>query len=172
MTKSVEVIVEDEGWKEIDGYSDWNKSLDVLFQETKKKKYQGNKRCWIGLLLTDDARIKILNRNFRNINEPTNVLSFPEYEAELLDKIDMTAETAEIFLGDIAMSQTQIMRECKEYGLKFFDRCSHLLVHGILHLFGEDHLEPKEQREMESMEIDILEKFGISNPYVLEGDKK
>ena len=64
MTKSVEVIVEDEGWKEIDGYSDWNKSLDVLFQETKKKKYQGNKRCWIGLLLTDDARIKILNRNF------------------------------------------------------------------------------------------------------------
>jgi len=172
MTKSIEIIVEDKLWKEIEGYSDWNKSLDALFQETMTKKYQGNKRCWIGLLLTDDERIKLLNRNFRNINTPTNVLSFPEYEPELLDKIDISVETAEIFLGDIAMSRAQIMRECEKYGIRFFDRCSHLFVHGVLHLLGADHIVPKEQQEMENMEIEILEKFGISNPYILEGEEK
>ena len=121
MTKIIEIIVEDESWKKIEGYSDWNNSLEALFQETRKKKYQGNKRCRIGLLLTDDARIKLLNRNFRNINKPTNVLSFPEYESELLDKIETSVETAALFLGDIAMSREQIMRECKEYGIQFFD---------------------------------------------------
>ena len=171
MTKGIEIIVEDETWTEIEGYSDWNKSLDALFLETTRKKYQGNKRCWLGLLLTDDARIKILNRNFRNVNKPTNVLSFPEHETEFWNNLDISVETSEIFLGDIAMSYEQIMRECMEYSVNFFDRCSHLFVHGVLHLFGADHIEPKEQEEMESMEIEILKKFGMKNPYVLEGEK-
>ena len=172
MKKSIEIVIEDETWKEIDGYSDWNKSLDALFQETTKKMYRGNKGCWIGLLLTDDPRIKILNRNFRNVNKPTNVLSFPEHETEFWNYIGISVEPSEIFLGDIAMSREQIMRECKEYGISFFNRCSHLFVHGVLHLFGADHIEPKEQEEMESMEIEILKEFGMSNPYVLEGENK
>ena len=115
--------------------------------------------------------IQILNRNFRNVNKPTNVLSFPEHETEFWNNLDISVETSEIFLGDIAMSYEQIMRECREYSINFFDRCSHLFVHGVLHLFGADHIEPKEQEEMESMEIEILKKFGMKNPYVLEGEK-
>ncbi len=172
MKKSIEIITEDEAWMKIEGYKDWAKSLDALLQEGVKRKYTGQKKCWLGLLLTGDKRIKILNRNFRGVNKPTNVLSFPEYEPKLFNNIDASLTDTDIFLGDIAMSHEQIMRECEEYGISFFNRCSHLFVHGILHLFGADHIESKEQEKMESMEIEILAKFGISNPYVLKGEKK
>ena len=172
MRKSIEIIIEDEKWTKIEGYEDWVKLLDSIFHTTIKKKYQETKEYWVGLLLTDDSRIKILNRNFRNINKPTNVLSFPEYEPEVFKEVDMFLKTSNIFLGDIAMSHEQIVRECDEYGISFFDRCSHLFVHGVLHLLGADHVEPKEQEEMENMEIEILSEFGVDNPYVLKGENK
>ena len=172
MKKSVEIIVENEAWAKFEGYNGWIKSLDALLQEVVKKRYAEKGKCWLGLLLTDDQHIKILNRNFRGINNPTNVLSFPEYEPELFKDTDTFPTATDIFLGDIAMSCEQIMRECEEYGMSFFDRCSHLFVHGILHLFGADHIEPEEQEKMESMEIEILARFSISNPYILKGEKK
>lgn len=172
MKNGIDIIIEDETWAKFEGYENWVKSLDALLQESVKRKYAGTKKFWIGVLLTDDKRIKILNRNFRNENKPTNVLSFPEYEPEFFNNIDASLTDTDIFLGDIAMSHEQIMRECEEYGISFFDRCSHLFVHAILHLFGADHIEPEEQEKMESMEIEILAKFGISNPYVLKGEKK
>ena len=171
MKKNVELIIEDETWAKFAGYEDWTKSLEEFFNASVKQKYHGVKRCWSGLLLTDDTHIKVLNRNFRYVNKPTNVLSFPEYEPELFSRIDIFLKSPDIFLGDIAMSHEQIMKECEEYGINFFDRCSHLFVHGVLHLFGSDHIEPKGQEEMENMEIEILSKFGISNPYVSRGEK-
>lgn len=171
MKKDVAVTFDDETWKKFEGYNEWIESLEAMFLSCVRKKYQGKKRCWNGLLLTNDKRIKILNRNFRGVNKPTNVLSFPEYEPELLREGDMSIKAPDIFLGDIAMSWEQIMRECKEYKISFFNRCSHLFVHGVLHLFGADHIDSKEQEEMESAEIEILKDFGISNPYVLEGEK-
>ena len=172
MKNGIDIIIEDETWAKIEGYENWVKSVDALMQESVQRKYVGTKRFWIGLLLTDDQHIKILNRNFRGVNKPTNVLSFPEYEPKFFNNIDASLTDTDIFLGDIAMSHEQIMRECEEYGISFFDRCSHLFVHGVLHLFGADHIEPEEQERMESMEIEILAKFGISDPYVLKGEKK
>lgn len=171
MKKDIRIIIDDKTWTKIAGYQDWKKSLKDIFHACVKRKYSGKKHCWIGLLLTDDERIKILNRNFREVKRTTNILSFPEYEPEVFKDIDSFLKVSDIFLGDIAMSHGQIMRECKEYGLGFFDRCSHLFVHGILHLFGADHVTPEEQEEMENMEIEILKEFGMGNPYVLKGEK-
>ena len=122
-------------------------------------------------MLTDNNRIANLNRNFRGNNNPTNVLSFPEYEPEFFDTIETDIGGNEIFLGDIAMSYEQIYKEAVEYGINYFNRCSHLFVHGVLHLFGMDHVMQKDQEAMENMEIEILGKFNINNPYILEGEK-
>ena len=168
----IKIVIEDEAWTQIDGYNDWISRLDGLLQESIKKGCKNDPKCWIGLLLTDDRHIQILNRNFREINTPTNVLSFPEYDAKTLKNEISLHHDSEIFLGDIAMSREQIVNESAKYGIKFFDRCSHLFVHGVLHLLGLDHMEEKARTEMEQTEIEILNKFGINDPYVLKEEEK
>ena len=64
------------------------------------------------------------------------------------------------------------MNESAKYGIKFFDRCSHLFVHGVLHLLGLDHVEEEASAEMERTEIEILNKFGVNNPYILKEEEK
>jgi probable rRNA maturation factor len=124
------------------------------------------------LLLTNDERICKLNLSFRNNNRPTNILSFPQFETNdlkllLVGKIDTTSKINEIVIGDIAMSYETIARESNMFSVKFFDRCSHLFVHGMLHLLGMEHEDPLRAEEMERTEIKVLESFGLKNPYFL-----
>lgn len=106
----------------------------------------------LAVVLTDDAEIRELNREFRDKDAPTNVLSF---EQELNDDE----------WGDIIMAHETIAREANEQGKSFANHLTHLLVHGILHLLGYDHMNDTEAEEMESLEIEILAKLGIDNPY-------
>lgn len=172
MTDRIKIVIEDEAWTQIDGYNDWISCLDGLLQESISKARNSDRQCWVGLLLTDDQRIQILNRNFREINTPTNVLSFPEYDVNSLKNEISLHHGSKIFLGDIAMSREQIVNESAKYGIKFFDRCSHLFVHGVLHLLGLDHVEEKARMDMEQKEIEILNKFDINDPYVLKEEEK
>lgn len=106
----------------------------------------------ISLLLTNDTRIQILNRDFRSQDKPTNVLSFPSDEDN--------------FLGDIAISFNTLKREAEEQDKDFNSHFIHILIHGILHLLGYDHIDDDEAEEMEALEIKILEDMGIKNPYI------
>lgn len=106
----------------------------------------------LAVVLTDDAEIRGLNREFRDKDAPTNVLSF---EQELNDDE----------WGDIIMAHETIAREANEQGKSFASHLTHLLVHGTLHLLGYDHMDEDEAEEMESLEIEILAKLGIDNPY-------
>ncbi len=103
-------------------------------------------------VLADDAAVQALNRDFRSKDKPTNVLSFPSGEEE--------------YLGDIIVSLDTVKREAEAQGKTFEHHLTHLLVHGILHLLGYDHEQEEEAVEMEGLEIEILEKIGISNPYL------
>jgi apolipoprotein N-acyltransferase len=109
----------------------------------------------VSLLLTDDAEIRALNRQYRSIDQPTNVLSFETGDAELL--------------GDIVLSFDRVEREAAEQGKSFHDHAVHLVAHGVLHLLGHDHVKGNDARAMEALEIKILRKLGIQNPY--EEDK-
>lgn len=111
------------------------------------------------VLLTDDVHIHDLNARFRDQHKPTNVLSFPN------DDEEPDPETGALYLGDIAISYETVLREAAETNKSLQDHLTHMIVHGILHLAGFDHEDDAEAEEMESLEVDILTGFGISDPY-------
>jgi probable rRNA maturation factor len=109
----------------------------------------------VSLLFCDDAAIRELNRQFREQDKPTNVLSFPGPDP---------LETAP-FLGDIAISHETVAREALEQGKSLEQHCRHMIVHGFLHLLGYDHEDDEEAEGMEAMEIRILQRLGVDDPY-------
>lgn len=120
----------------------------------------------VSIVLTNDAEIKELNKNYRNKDKPTNVLSFPA--------IDFNADNDEIIqpalpeteLGDIILAYETIAREADEQNKSLSNHFKHLIVHGFLHLLGYDHIEDDEAEEMESTEVRILKTLGVENPYI------
>jgi probable rRNA maturation factor len=122
------------------------------------------KTAEVTITLTDDTHIQKLNSQFRKKNKPTNVLSFPMFDT--LD--DIPVGNHPIPLGEIFIAFETIKREAVEQDKSVHDHLHHMVVHGFLHLLGYDHMVDDEAEEMENLEIKILKKMGISNPY-LEG---
>lgn len=119
----------------------------------------------MAVLLADDAFIKELNKDYRGKNKATNVLSFPSEEA-IEAHAKAFAKQGEFELGDIILAYETVEREAAEQGKTFAAHAKHLIIHGTLHLLGHDHMEEKEASKMESLEIKILKKHGIDNPYL------
>lgn len=110
----------------------------------------------ISVLLTDDAQQRVLNREWRQIDKSTNVLSFPQLEP--------FAPLAGL-VGDLSLARETLEREAAEMGIGFSDHFTHLVVHGFLHLLGYDHLEEDDAVRMENLETRILQTLGIADPY-------
>ncbi len=117
------------------------------------------KPCSIDVLLTDDVEIRQLNLDFRKIDKPTNVLSFPAPE--------MPVPTGEVaHLGDMVLAYETVVREAAAAGKSMDQHTTHLVVHAMLHLLGYDHETDAEAEAMEQQERDILAKLGIADPYL------
>lgn len=115
----------------------------------------------IAVMLTDDAGIRTLNNNWRGIDKPTNVLSFPA----LQPTGPVGEDDPPRMLGDIAIAYQTMRREADEAQKPFAHHLSHLTVHGFLHLIGYDHESDEEAEEMEALETEILAQLGIPDPY-------
>lgn len=123
----------------------------------------------VNLLLTTDAEIQAMNKEFRQIDAPTDVLSFPllEYEVpgdfsgfeEDADAFD--PESGELMLGDIVISKDKVLKQAEEYGHSPRREFAFLIAHSMLHLFGYDHMEDSERLVMEQKQREILEHAGI-----------
>ena len=111
----------------------------------------------VSILLTDDEKMSGLNKLYRNKAGPTNVLSFTNEDKHLNSK--------NIILGDIALSFTTVLKESTQSKISFINHVKHLLIHGCLHLIGFDHETAIEAQEMEVLEVNILRKLGVPNPY-------
>lgn len=116
----------------------------------------------LSIVLTGDNTIRDYNRNYRDNDKPTNVLSFPIYEKEFIKELKCNDY---LLIGDVVLSIDTILRESKEQNKPFLNHLTHLIVHSILHLFGFDHINIQEAKDMETMEIKVLNDFGIDNPY-------
>lgn len=123
-----------------------------------------NPRLVASLLFTSDAEVHNLNREWRARDKPTNVLSFPMLEREEFEAI--LADGPPTMLGDIALAYETCAREAEERGVTLEAHATHLIVHGLLHLAGHDHVDSDAQAEqMEALETAILAKLGIADPY-------
>jgi probable rRNA maturation factor len=110
----------------------------------------------VTIRIVDEAESASLNRQYRSKSGPTNVLSFP---AELPDEVDLA------LLGDIVICAPLVRQEAMEQAKPLMAHWAHLVIHGILHLRGYDHLDPEAAEEMESLETRLLHELGFPDPY-------
>lgn len=120
----------------------------------KPAKIKKLKKVEINILLANDSTIKKLNRDFRGMDKATNVLSFPS---------DLSRHN--LSLGDIILASGTVKRECKAEKKTLENHTVHLVVHGVLHLLGYDHMRLKDAKVMEKLECDILAAMGYPDPY-------
>ena len=111
----------------------------------------------LSIVLSCDAEIRLLNRDYRGKDEATNVLSFPQHLSSELSGIEM--------LGDIILALETVTMEAHRDRKSLASHLRHLVIHGVLHLLGYDHETEEKATEMERQEIEILARLGISDPY-------
>lgn len=123
-----------------------------------------NPRLSASLLFTSDEEIHVLNREWRERDKPTNVLSFPMLERD--DLLALGADGPPELLGDIALAYETCSREAEDKGVPLEHHAAHLIVHGLLHLAGHDHeISTADAEAMEALETKALAICGIADPY-------
>ena len=113
----------------------------------------------VSVTLTDDAHIHVLNRAYRSVDRPTDVLSFALTESE---EPEIVGGRGDEVLGDLVISLERVAAQADEYGHSPLRELSFLTVHGMLHLLGYDHMEEADRREMEEEQRIVMEELGIS----------
>ncbi len=124
----------------------------------------------ISIRLTSDEEVRELNAQYRQKDKPTNVLSFPMVQPDLIATVSQNSDDGELLLGDIVMAHGVCTREAMEKGVSTQEHATHLLVHGTLHLLGYDHMGDEEAEGMEEIERQALASLGIADPYSVRED--
>ncbi len=155
MTPQISTLVECEAWNELEGFEAL--AGEVIARAVAVTKIKLARGAEVSLLLCDDARIREINRAWRGLDKPTNVLSFPAAPRAMLAKSPA--------VGDIAIAHETVAREALEEGKTFRDHYMHMVVHGFLHLLGYDHETDAEAEEMEALEVSVLQQLGVADPY-------
>jgi len=138
----------------------------AAFEAAERPEILGKAPAEMSLVLADDALVQTLNRDYRDKDKPTNVLSFA-----LLDDLDDTDDTLArdegmpILIGDVILAFETVQREAREQGKSIKDHLTHLVIHGVLHLLGYDHQSDPDADRMEKLETSILARLGIADPY-------
>lgn len=126
------------------------------FQDWAQASYLAKDEVIVSVQIVGSNEMQSLNKTYRGKDKPTNVLSFP---------MEMTEEVGINILGDLALCDDVIESEAKQQGKSTEAHWAHMVVHGMLHLQGYDHIDDDEAEKMEAMEIEILNSFGFGNPY-------
>lgn len=124
----------------------------------------------VSIRLTSDGEVQTLNAQYRGKDKPTNVLSFPMVQPDLIDTVSQNSDDGEVLLGDIVLAHSVCVAEAAERGISVEDHLAHLIVHGSLHLLGYDHMSDDEGDAMEAIERDALATLGIADPYAIRED--
>ena len=124
----------------------------------------------ISLRLTSDDEVQALNRDYRHKDMPTNVLSFPMVQPDLLETVSENSDDGEVLLGDIVLAHGVCAREAADKRVSVADHAAHLIVHGTLHLIGYDHVDDAEADAMEAIERQAMTDLGLADPYLVRED--
>ncbi|CUH75766.1 Endoribonuclease YbeY [Tritonibacter multivorans] len=162
----LDIVVEDPRWEDADLESHAEAAIAAALTRLRVEDLDWE----VSLLACNDDRIAELNAEFREKDKATNVLSWPAQELAAEEEggdparpeVDFMGDAA---LGDIAIAYETCQREAQEAGKSFSDHVRHLIVHGTLHLLGYDHIRDGDATLMEDLEVEILGKMGIADPY-------
>jgi len=143
VTNLIDIAIQSKGWPDCE-------SLITAAVAAVTTQLDQPREGELSVVLSDDAQIQALNRDYRKKDKPTNVLSFPQ---------------SGLLLGDIILARETLAREAAEKSIGFEAHLTHLVMHGWLHLQGFDHQTEVTAAEMESIEIAALAMLGIDNPY-------
>lgn len=147
MSIALDMRIEDDAWNAVEGIADiCARAFEVAARTSGE---QGE----VSLLLTGDDAMRVLNRDWRGKDKPTDVLSFE------------SAQEDRPFLGDIAVGFGVASRDAETKRIKLDQHLSHLLIHGFLHLLGHDHIDDTQAAEMEALEVEALASLGWPDPY-------
>ena len=156
MIPKIELALED--CVSIDEVAFLARAINIITEAVDMGKLSFPEQAELSIVIAGDKTLHSLNKQWRDKDKPTNVLSFPSEDIAV-------GEEAGMMLGDIVISLETTKREAALENKTFEDHLSHLIVHGFLHLFGYDHETDEEAEQMESLEIKILSELGIANPY-------
>ncbi len=150
-----------------------NKEYEQIIKKVIEKCFKQEKlqdsKLYVSITLTTPNNIKKINKEYRNIDKETDVLSFPMFEKEEIDKkIKNKDFKQEDILGDIVISIEKVKEQAKEYGHSFEREFAYMLVHGFYHLMGYDHIKEEDKIIMRPKEENILAKLGIRRDEINE----
>lgn len=143
---------------EIDGYEDFvnEEMVKDYIEKVLTREYESDRPVYMSLLLTGNDEIQVINREYRDKDQPTDVISFAYHETEDFDIGPYDT------LGDIVISLDRVFEQAKEYNHSPKREFFYVLTHGILHLLGYDHIEEDDKLEMRAKEEEILKEFGYT----------
>ena len=166
------ILVEADAGGDWDSRTDWGEIADravraAVSQSRHEALIDSALVVEVSVKFSDDSEVQALNAAYRNKNKPTNVLSFPMFEADLLAQLAKT-DDGEVLLGDIVLAHGVCAAEARDRNIPIEAHATHLVVHGALHLLGYDHETGDEDAEaMEAVERRALEAIGIPDPYAI-----
>ncbi len=156
----IEVSLQEPEWEKIkDIEKIIHQAVERTLNTAMMPKTTINRDLEVSIVLANDDLIQVLNREYREKNTPTNVLTFATLDSEEIPTDGV------LNLGDIILSFQTIQREAQEQGKFVLDHVKHMTIHGVLHLLGYDHINDDEANDMETLEISILTGLGVQNPY-------
>ena len=149
-------------YKDVEENKDYEKIIDKVLSKCFEEENLLDSKLYITVTLTNPENIRKINKEYRNIDRATDVLSFPMFEKdELEEKIEKKEFKYEDVLGDLIISVEKVREQAIEHGHSFERELSYMLVHGFYHLMGYDHIKEEDKRKMRPKEEKILNDLNI-----------
>ncbi|MBP3595781.1 MAG: rRNA maturation RNase YbeY [Clostridia bacterium] len=148
-------------FRDVEENKEYENIINTVLEECFKTENLTDLNVYMSIILTIPEEIRRINKEFRNIDKETDVLSFPMFEKEELQNIsEYIGEIPEV-LGDIVVSIERVKQQADEYGHSFERELAYMIVHGFYHIMGEDHIEEDDKVKMRAKEENILNKLNI-----------
>ncbi len=157
MKQHVEII-----YDEVDENQAYESLISKVISECFKNEKMEKLKLYVSITLTCPSKIKEINKEYRDIDKETDVLSFPMFEKEELEKMIKEGYEIDEALGDIVISIDRVKQQAEEYGHSFERELSYMCVHGFFHLMGYDHIKDEDKVIMRAKEDEVLNKLSIT----------